>query len=246
VLDGWSLPNPVVLGPGLVDHPSAAPRLMHDPRFRAFILTCDWMYREFSAVYGADKCALWHAGIDTDAWPDLAAEPKRVDMLIYDKIRWNRSTREAEVLRRLIGLLEEHGMSYDVIRYGAYDYATYRASLARARSMAFLCEHETQGLAYQEAMASNVPILAWDPGEWQDPQARSLHLPSVATTSVPYFSRTCGVTFKGGDDLPHAFQEFWSAYPSFAPRQYVLDYLSLDSSARRYTEIVSSVHGRAG
>ena len=36
--------------------------------------------------------------------------------------------------------------------------------------MIFLCEHETQGIAYQQALSRNVPILAWDRGgDWQDP-----------------------------------------------------------------------------
>jgi hypothetical protein len=166
-------------------------------------------------------------------------------MLIYDKIRWNRSTREPEILGELIRLLTERDLTYEVITYGSYDYATYRDHLARARSMAFLCEHETQGLAYQEALASDVPIFAWDPGEWQDPQGRLLGLSSVATTSVPYFSPECGVTFRGGEDIAEQFASFWSQTSSYAPRQYVLDNLTLESSATRYTEIVSSVYRRA-
>jgi hypothetical protein len=43
--------------------------------------------------------------------------------------------------------------------------------------MLFLCEHETRGLAYQEALASNVPILAWDTGFWLDPR-RPLYDPN--------------------------------------------------------------------
>ena len=36
---------------------------------------------------------------------------------------------------------------------------SYRALLRRSKSMLFLCESETQGMAYQEALASNVPVL---------------------------------------------------------------------------------------
>ena len=35
--------------------------------------------------------------------------------------------------------------------------------------MVFLCEHENQDIAYQQALACGVPILAWDRGGyWQD------------------------------------------------------------------------------
>ena len=40
--------------------------------------------------------------------------------------------------------------------------------------MIFLVEHETQGIAYQEAMACDVPILAWDQGNWLDPKRLEL------------------------------------------------------------------------
>jgi glycosyltransferase involved in cell wall biosynthesis len=37
--------------------------------------------------------------------------------------------------------------------------------------MVFLCEHETQGFAYQQALSCGVPIIAWDRGGLlQDPK----------------------------------------------------------------------------
>jgi len=46
---------------------------------------------------------------------------------------------------------------FDVIGNGA--------ALSRGRSMLFLCEHETQGLAYQQAIAAGLTILDWDPSQ---------------------------------------------------------------------------------
>ena len=37
LLDGWTLPNPAVLGPALFDHPAQRPNLMDDPRFQSYI-----------------------------------------------------------------------------------------------------------------------------------------------------------------------------------------------------------------
>src|ERR1700722_14189835 len=42
VLQGYALPNPTVLGPGLYDHPKLAPKLFDDPRHRAYLVTCQW------------------------------------------------------------------------------------------------------------------------------------------------------------------------------------------------------------
>jgi hypothetical protein len=50
------------------------------------------------------------------------------------------------------------------VRYKFHDHYSYRRLLQRSRALVFLCEHETQAIAYQEALASNVPVLAWDNG----------------------------------------------------------------------------------
>ena len=54
--------------------------------------------------------------------------------------------------------------------------------------------------AYQEALASNLPVLAWDQGEWLDPARPRYSDAPVAATSVPYFSEACGLRFKGGHE----------------------------------------------
>ena len=54
ILDGWSLPNPAVLGPGLIDHPKQRPKLMEDPRFRSYLVLCGWMmdlFRMLSLIH---------------------------------------------------------------------------------------------------------------------------------------------------------------------------------------------------
>ena len=52
IMHNWTLPNPAILGPGLYDHPQQAPQLMNDPRFRAYIVGCQWM-RDLFAPCGA-------------------------------------------------------------------------------------------------------------------------------------------------------------------------------------------------
>jgi hypothetical protein len=235
ILDGWDLPNPAVLGPGLLDHPNLSPRLMEDPRFRSYIVPSEWMRAVFEKSYPG-RCVLWYAGIDVQQWPDLGAEPKDVDVLVYEKILWDRARKEPAVLEPVLGELRRRGLRIEVLRYGRYLLEDYRALLRRSRSMLFLCEHETQGLAYQEAMASNVPILAWDQGLWLDPQRLRYETQPVRASSVPYFAPQCGETFTGVDDFPAILDRFLARLGSYTPRRYVADNLSLESSARRYWE----------
>ena len=233
ILDRWSLPNPAILGPGLFDHPAQAPTLMDDARFRSYLVPCDWYRDVFAPNYG-DRCGVWFGGIDTNAWPDLSTTPKDIDFLVYDKIRWNREALGASLMQPILASLAQRGQRVHVLRRGAYDLAEYRTLLGRARAVLFVCEHETQGLAYQEAMACNVPILAWDPGEWLDPQ-RALWTPDpVPASSVPYFDARCGERFANADGFSTALDRFLGRRAEYAPRAYVQQHLSLAESARLY------------
>lgn len=240
ILREWTLPNPAVLGPGLLDHPALAPTLMEDPRFRAYLVPCEWMKGLFSPVYGA-RVAIWYAGIDLDEWPDYATHPKDVDFLVYDKIRWNRQAREEGLLRPMMAALERRGLRVEVLRYGHYSVPDYRALLARSRGMLFLSEHETQGIAYQEAMSCNVPILAWVNGHWTDPQVSGLSSEPVAATSVPLFSPECGERFTNTEDGGPALDRFLARRETYCPRRYVAENLSLERTGRMYLEHYRSV-----
>jgi hypothetical protein len=245
LLEGWSSPNPAILGPGLFDHPKLAPRLMEDPRFHIYLLTCPWVYDMFYPYYGA-KCAQWHAGIDPAQWPDTAGRAKDIDFLIYDKIRWNRGQLHDAILKPIQRLLEERGFRVETVCYTRYDHATYRRLLERSRAMVFLCEHETQGLAYQEAMASNVPILAWDNGSWLDPLWQRFSKRMIPASSVPYFSTDCGERFADWTEFEPALDRFVERMPSLTPRQYVCENLSMKQSAETYADYYFSLLGNTG
>jgi hypothetical protein len=240
VVEDYALPNPAILGPGLYDHPKLSPRLLDDPRFRYYLLTCDWMLRLFAPYYGA-ACRPWHGGIDLDEWSDTSAEDKTCDVLVYDKIRWNRPHQEEALLRPALEALQRRGLTYETLRYGAYHHEAFRRSLRRCRALLFLCEHETQGMAYQEAMASNVPVLAWDYGQWLDPRWQEFEQLPVPATSVPYFSAECGERFRGAGDLPEKLELFWSRLASYTPRAYVRRELSLEGSAELYLKTYRQV-----
>ncbi len=105
--------------------------------------------------------------------------------------------------------------------------------------MIFLGEHETMGLAYQEALASNLPILAWDIGSWQDPQRAEHGLGTVPATSVPYFSDECGDRFRGPHDFDEAFGRFWARLDSYEPRQFIGREMTLEKSAQLYMSYYS-------
>ena len=240
VVDGWDLPNPAILGPSLFDHPLLAPRLMEDPRFRIYLVLAQWMYDMFRPIYG-DACVRWHAGTDTDQWADTSLFAKDIDFLVYDKIRWNHEARSTELLHPILDVLARRGLRTHLIRYKYHDHKTYRRLLERSRAMIFLCEHETQGLAYQEALACNVPVLAWDNGYWLDPLWKQVSNAMIPASSVPFFSADCGDRFANLGRFEEALNRFLDRMISYRPRKYVLENLSWQQSATIYSRAYFSL-----
>lgn len=245
LLDDWRLPNPALLGPSLYDHPGQAPRLLEDPRFRKYLVLAPWTHAMFRPYYG-DACVPWFAGIDTEAWPDTSGREKDLDVLIYDKIRWERDSLVPRLIGGIRDTLARRGRSFAVVRYKHHDHNTYRRLLERARAMVFVCEHETQGIAYQEAMASNLPILAWDQGYWADPLWRQFSQEPIPASSVPFFSPECGERFADMDAFEATFDRFWERLPTYAPRRHVQANLSPRRSAEIYLDAYWRVAERPG
>lgn len=233
VLDAWDLPNPTILGPGLFDHPGQAPHLMEDRRFRRYIVRSRWMLDMFQPYYG-DKCFIWYAGTDLSRWPDVRSHAKEFDFLLYDKVLWNREKTERELTEPITAALDRRGLRYTRIRYGRYKLPEYRRLLQKSRAMLFICEHETQGNACHEAFASNVPVLAWDQGFWLDPTLHRFSNKRVPASSVPWFSRECGDTFRNIDEFEEVLDHFLGQIPRYRPRDFIESTLSIERSGQIY------------
>jgi hypothetical protein len=245
VLDRIKWTNPILLGVAVYNHPLDDSNLLKRQPVKCMLVPCEWY---------ADMCRqewpcveAWPVGIDTDEWaPSL--EQKTIDVLLYDKIRWERDRYVPELLEPIRARLKAEGVSFLEVRYGKYDETDYQAALARCRSMIFLCEHESQGLACQQALSSGVPVFAWDRGgAWQDPD----YFPHKVryeggVSSVPYWDARCGMKFVNVNGFQADWQEFWmrNAAGSFKPRDYILDNLTLEKQAQHYYEIAQAVMRR--
>jgi glycosyltransferase involved in cell wall biosynthesis len=202
----------------------------------------DWANGVYKPYFG-DRCTIWPVGIDTDQWMPSPGVRKTTDFLIYDKIHWNREKREADLLAPIRAELNRRALSFETIQYGRYDPAMFRAALARCRAMVFLSAHESQGIAAQEAMSCGVPLLAWDPGSMQDPY--SAQWGPVATTSVPWFDDRCGLRFADGTEFGAALPRFLALIEGghLAPRDYIVENLTLATCAQRFIDILDDAYG---
>ena len=236
--------NPILLGPCVLDHPLEAPDLLKErPNVRRLLVPGQWMVEMFKPYFG-DIVHAWPIGIDTDCWsPNESQEAGQQDVLIYDKLRWNRHERVPQVLSPICDHLLNSGLSYQIIRYGQYRPETFLSELRRSKIMVFICEHEKQGLAYQQALSCNVPVLAWTgPGVWEDPRYYPGRLQYGPVTSTPYWSAECGEQFSSIEDFGVQLDCILSRFKDnfYCPRKFVLRELSLYASVQAYFNHVSS------
>lgn len=232
-LQGYDRPNPVVAGIGLMTHPSEWPTLCEDYPVVRYLQHSEWTNAIYQRYYG-ERCAIWPVGIDTQAWVP-AASGKDLDVLLYDKVQWNRPAAVPALLQPVRAGLERRGLKFAELRYGGYDEPDFRSLLARSRAMIFLSESESQGIAYQECLASGVPVFAWDQGWWLDPNRFRWGDPAVPATSVPYFDARCGARFRDIEAFEESFDAFFGKVlrSEYDPRAYILEHLTVELCSQR-------------
>ena len=239
VLDQVDLPNPVIFGPGDPGYPDTAGTWARQDKVHWVIQPSRWFVDYYRSFCG-DKMLCCPVGIDLAKLEDTRDHAKSVDVLIYDKIRWERETLVGAVRDRLVAKLERDGKTFEILEYGRHTQQAYFAALSRARAMAFLCEHETQGLACEEALGMNVPVFAWEEGVLVDPRQRLFAAPDLKVSSVPYFDERCGHIFTLAD-MEDAFDVFWRQLPGYRPRDYVAAHLSPSATAQVYLKAYAAL-----
>ena len=243
ILDKIKWKNPILFGAAVFSHPSDDLELLNRLSISQILVPGEWM-RKMCEPYWGDKVLTWPVGIDTDQWELVPIDGKDIDILLYDKIRWEHDPYENELIAPIKSCLEQRGLKIEVIRYGSYREEEFHSLLGRSKAMVFLCEHETQGIAYQQALSCGVPSLAWERGGfWQDPSYFPHKVKFAPVSSVPYWDDRCGIKFKDITEFPTKLQEFLDklARKQFAPRDYILENLTLEKCARRYVEIWDEV-----
>jgi len=237
--------NPIIFGSGIFSHPSDYPKLvdMH-PSIKKILVPGPWMQKMFQEFHDKQFVISWPVGIDTEKWKPCVTQ-KTIDFLVYSKFLWNKEENKNQILYPILAKLRSLNLKYEVITYGTYTHKDLAQSLSRCKSAIFLCEHESQGMAYQQILSSDVPILAWDREDyWLDPSYYPQKIKFKPTSSVPYWDYRCGLKFQNIEEFESKLKIFTSERKKslFSPRSFVLDNLSLEVCAQKYLNILSSVN----
>jgi len=233
------LGKPAVIGPNIAilprDLPSCRPRLKD----------CIYLHPSQWAVdlwlqLGFTECKLlpWPAGIDLASFNITRKSVKSDHVMVYFK------EREPTLLDRVLEVLEESNLIPRLIVYGEYDEEQYKRALSECSFGIWLGSQESQGIALQEALSADLPLVVIDAKSLFDTYALSTYkfpavLKSFRTTSAPYFDARCGVIIADIEDLSRALYEIKDKLNSFSPREFVEEELSLEVSAKKLMAIFS-------
>lgn len=229
--------NPIIFGAGVYSHPIEYPDLLAThPNIKRFLVPGEWMRLMCEPYYGS-KVVAWPAGIDTNFWsPAQTGSPKKFDFLIYKKVPDN------DLTTAIVSALTKRGFKYHHITYGNYKISELKQKLIDSKAVIYLSKSETQGLAYQQILAFNVPVLAWEKGGyWEDPAYYPHKIKFQPVSSVPYWNEDCGLKFFNKFDFETKLETFMNNIGHYKPRTYILENLTLEKSALRYLEIYQQV-----
>ena len=245
VLDKIPPSVPLLFGTSIYSHPNDDPDLPKRRPVRRVLVPSPWVRDMFSAVWPG-LVSVWPVGIDSRRWTIGPDSPREIDVLIYDKIFWDRERQVQRLIEPLQAEIRRRGLRSEVLRYGNYREADLLRLSRSARSMVYLSRHETQGIAAQQMMSSGVPLLVWEEGGlWQDPKYAPHRVKFGPVYSMPYWDDRCGEKFAGDQDLLVKFDRFWRGIEArtYAPRQMILERFTLEKCAQAYLGLVDEYGG---
>jgi hypothetical protein len=223
-----------VVGPNLFVMPGDIPAEI-DLRGALYLQPSGWVRHLWEHV-GFNTCpiAVWPAGNDTETFCPPPQKTSNRRVMVYHKAR------DPRELPRIFETLHNLRLPYTLFIHGQYLESEYIEAL---RETSFIIWHgcsESQGIALQEALACDIPVLVYDitclsqvRGSYQFNE----NLDDFPATAAPYFDDTCGLRITDLCDLKSSIEFMLDNLERFAPRDYVLGNLSLEKQARAFVAL---------
>jgi len=203
---------------------------VYDPTRFFFNILAPWNQKTFKDM--APQLNLTVAvipfGIDIDNIKIVPPANERKKVMVYTKAR-HPSNAQA-----VFDFLKSRGEEYYHIQYGSYNDADFKNKLADTKFVIWIGSHESQGYAFQETLASNVPILLWEATSMHVEYDKHKYTYEAYRDKYPLFATTanvwsaeCGIKFYDQWEFETRFQQMKERLDSFTPRKYIESKLSL-------------------
>ena len=207
------------------------PQIWPFDQYGQFLKDNPQYYRKLSVPSISPKISFVHQGFleeKISIWPvgikDINVNRTGNKFLVYFK------ERSEEELNFIIEFLNNHKCEYQVLRYGSYTQNQFYECLESCSRAIIVGRPETQGIAYQEMMSSNMPLLLWDVKEWYDYGVPEPYQKYPEPTLAHYFSDECGIKFYSKEEFNEIFDKFVTT--NYTPKEYVLRELSYKVSVK--------------
>ena len=140
------------------------------------------------------------------------------DCLIYFK------NRELKSLNEIISFLKNKNIRYKVLKYGDYKNKQLVKYALKSKFGLILGSTESQGIAINELMATNLPLFVIDKN------INNYENLKLYGTTVPYWSSECGEKILDLNDFKMNFQRFLKNYESntYKPNNLINEKLSFE------------------
>jgi hypothetical protein len=227
----------LLAGPNLVVRANQDGGILASPEIDVCIVPSYWVKPSYEDDEPTLKgrIQIWYAGVDTHYWsPSISFQEKMSqgskEVLVYWKTEGEAFCRHVE------RVLREKGFHPIRVRYGSYSKDQFKHYLQRSLFAVFITRSESQGIAFAESWAMDVPTLVWDPQEPLTIMGK-VHWPVAA---CPYINPANGAIWKNAEHLAHILDNINDFSSRFGARASVIESMSDEVSARMLMNIVNN------
>jgi hypothetical protein len=182
-----------------------------------------------------NKCKSWPAGVDINYWkPRLNKEKKKI--LFYLKQHCFKDTyfkNKIVKIDQYVNYLNSKKYQVELIEYGKFTKETYLKLLQDSILMVGFSFSESQGIAWAEAWATDVPTLIYYNN------ISSAYERIFSCETAPYLSPQTGQYFIDFEDFTNKFNEWETNQKIYNPSKWVLKNMSDKISASKLLEIIN-------
>jgi hypothetical protein len=222
----------LVAGPNVIVFSSDHDNLIASTEIDLCIVPSDWcidLYISENASL-ANRIATWPAGVDEFYWKeDPTVERKYITF--FEK--HNKNAIPDTFLYRKAA--EDAGYEIVVLRYGEFVHTRYLEVLQGSLLLVGFVSNESQGIAWAEAWACNVPTFLWE-----NTKDHYLGKEFVSSTA-PYLRQENGMFFSDLSDFQEKLNQFKTGGLSFEPRKWLEQNMTDEVSAKILIDKISKI-----
>lgn len=135
--------------------------------------------------------------------------------------------RSLEELESITSFLEAKKISYKIFKYGNYKNKDLINFAKKCHFGIILNKTESQGIAILEIMSTNLPLLIFDF------EKMYIENEELEGTSVPYWSKECGLKLKEVNALETNLNYFLKNLNQYSPGKYISSNLSFEKTGKK-------------